>query len=294
MEKLPHHHLENQFLKVIIKNTGAGLGSIFNKKNNEELLWQGNPSYWTGQAPILFPIVGELKEGFYTHKNQQYEIPRHGLVRKSDRWQFNKIDNTKIECLFVSNSVTKERYPFDFEFKVTYTLSGKSLKVSHDVSNLGSETMPCSIGGHPAFNTPISETISCKDYTLEFETSENSARHFLNEKGLLNGETELVLKDSTRLQLTEELFNNDALVFKDLKSRSVDLVGPNGPILKVSYPGFSSLGIWAKPAAPFVCIEPWIGHADIINSTHNLFDKEGSVHLEAKQNFTASYKIEVC
>jgi len=284
--------VENEFLRIQIKDIGSELSSLFNKTTNTELLWQGDANFWSGQAPILFPIVGMLKEGKYIHKGKTYELPRHGLARRSNQWKIEKISDVSIKGTLVADSGTAKVYPFNFKLEVIYSLEGSTLKISHKVSNLGAEKMPFSIGGHPAFNCPVNDIVSYSDYSLQFEKEENSERHFINKDGLFAGDTELILEDSDTLQLTDSLFKKDALVFQDLKSEAIILVGPNGKIVKVSYSDFETIGVWAKPGAPFVCIEPWIGYSDTTGSTQNLFDKKGSKVLLPNHTFEANYTIE--
>jgi len=284
--------VENEFIRIRVKETGAELGSIFNKKTQTELLWQGDANFWSGQAPILFPIVGMLKEGKYIHKGKTYELPRHGLARRSNNWNIEKNSDVSVRATLIADEETLKVYPFNFKLEVTYSLTEKRVKISHKVSNLGIEKMPFSIGGHPAFNCPVNDLVSYSDYSLHFEKEENSERHFIDQDGLFAGDTELILKDSAKLELTDSLFNKDALVFQDLKSKSITLVGPVGKIVKVSYTDFNTIGIWAKPEAPFVCIEPWIGYSDTTESTQNLFDKKGSKILQPNNTFEANYTIE--
>ena len=288
------HSIENNFLKIEIAQKGAELTSLFNKQTNTELLWQGDPQYWTGQAPILFPIVGELKEGYHVVGDQKFEIYRHGFVRKSTEWDINKVNDNTIICTFKSNKETLKEFPFHFEFAVRYHLNKNELIVTHIATNTDNKKIPVSIGGHPAFNCPLDNGQQLTDYHLKFETVENAERHLLNEKALYNGKTAPFIKNTDSIKLHDDLFLNDALVFKDLKSKEVSLHGPEGKILSVNYKDFPFLGIWSKPKAPYVCVEPWIGHADTVDSTQNLFDKEGSLILKPNQEYKASYSIAAC
>lgn len=287
------YSIENSFLKITVKNKGAELTSVFNKETNTEMLWQGNPDFWGGQAPILFPIVGELKDGYYIHEDKKYEMHRHGFVRKSSDWLIEIKNDYTIECTFKSSPETLGVFPFDFDFKVRYHLDKKELFVTHYVVNTGTYNMPVSIGGHPAFNCPLDAKTTLEDYYLKFEETEISQKHLLNEKGLLNGQTEDCLQNTDTLHLSETIFNNDALIFKDLKSKKISLYGPSGEMLSVSFSYFPFMGIWSKPKAPYVCIEPWIGHADPEDCDHNLFNKKGSVTLKPNQDYTATYIISI-
>lgn len=287
------YSIENNFLKISVKNKGAELTSLFNKETNTEMLWQGDPEYWAGQAPILFPIVGELKNGYHIHEGKKYKMLRHGFVRKSSNWQIEIKNDTTIECTFKSSPETFAIFPFNFDFKVRYHLDKKELSITHYVVNTGEINMPVSIGAHPAFNCPLDTNTTLDDYYLKFDQIEKSQKHLLNNESLVSGETKNCLQNTDELCLSETIFNNDALIFKDLKSKKISLYGPSGKMLSVSYPYFPFMGIWSKPKAPYVCIEPWIGHADTADSDHNLFSKEGSVTLKPNQDYTVSYMISV-
>ncbi|WP_010522364.1 aldose 1-epimerase family protein [Aquimarina agarivorans] len=287
------HNIENDAIKISVKSTGAELASLYNKKTATELLWQGDATYWSGQAPILFPIVGGLKNNSYIHNDKTYQLNRHGFARRSTNWKIEKIDNSSIQCTLTHDKSTLEVYPFEFTLVVNYTLVENTLVIEHHITNNGNEVMPFSIGGHPAFNCPSDKQTGYNDYFLKFETKETVARHFLNEEGLLNGETKTVLNETDKLQLSKDLFKNDALIFKNLKSDQVSLYQSDKKILSVKFENFPFLGIWAAPNAPFVCIEPWIGHADKINSNQNLYTKEGSKSLLQNETFTVAYQISI-
>jgi len=284
--------IENEFLKIDIKQLGGEMTSLYNKKTNTEILWQGDAEFWNGQAPILFPIVGNLKDNAYLYKGTRYEMGRHGFVRRSNEWSLEKISESKIIATLENTKASLKVYPFPFRLEVTYNLEGKKVTLQHKVTNLGNEALPFSIGGHTAYNI-LAEGSKHEDYFLEFSETETDKRYFLNNKGLITGKTTPVLKNTNQLTITENLFNEDALVFKHLKSNTIGLQGPKGKLLSVSFEDFPFIGIWAAPKAPFVCIEPWIGHADTIDSSQDLFDKEGSVSLKAAKEFEAKYSIEV-
>lgn len=284
--------IENKFLKITIKQLGGEMTSLFSKETNTEMLWQGNPEFWNGQAPILFPTVGNLKDNAYLHNETRYKLGRHGFARRSNDWTVKKVNETTITATLESNEASLKIYPFQFKLVITYVLEGKKVILNHTVTNQGDEKLPFSIGGHTAYNI-LEKGSKHEDYFLEFSEIETDKRYFLNNDGLVTGKTEIILDNTDTLQITENLFNKDALVFKHLKSNSISLSGPKGQLLKVTFEDFPYIGIWASPKAPFVCIEPWIGHADTINSNYNLFDKEGSISLEPSKNFEASYEIAI-
>ncbi len=284
--------IENEYLRVEIKQLGGEMISLFNKTTNTEMLWQGDPQFWNGQAPILFPTIGNLKNNTYIHNGEKYKLGRHGFARRSNEWLIEKVSNSEITATLAASKTSLEVYPFQFVLEVTYSLNEKRVIVNHKVINLGKEPLPFSIGGHTAYNI-LADGTKHEDYFLSFVETETDKRYFLNNKGLITGETETVLNKTNQLKITETLFDKDALIFKHLKSKRIGLHGPKGQLLEVSFEDFPFIGIWSAPKAPFVCIEPWIGHADTIESTQNLFDKEGSVSLEASKGFEASYSITI-
>lgn len=289
------HTLQNDKLKITVKKTGAELCKITSVKNKTEFMWHADPDVWGSFAPNLFPIIGALKDDAYTFEGKTYTLPKHGFVRHNKAITLHQQTQNSLTFKLTSNPESLKNYPFEFEFLITYTLTNNTLEVKHTVINTDSKTMYFSVGGHPAFKCPVFDNENYEDYVLEFEHSENSKTHLINmENGLISSETETVFNNSNKIQLTHNLFNRDALVFKDLKSRKVTLKSnKNGDILSVSYPGFPYLGIWAKPNGDYVCIEPWLGVADSETTNQNFKEKEGILNLAPNKTFQASYIIEI-
>ncbi|WP_426430689.1 aldose 1-epimerase family protein [Winogradskyella sp. HB-48] len=285
--------LENDQLKIDIKKKGAELCSIRSVKNNTEFIWEANPNIWGSHAPNLFPIIGAMKEDSYIYNGKKYSMPKHGFVRSNDNFEVVSKTNSKATFQLKSNDQLRIIYPFEFEFLITYELKGNELLIHHKVKNKDDKTMYFSLGGHPAFACSLFEGDTYTDYFLEFEKGENSKSHLLNmATGLVTKKTKAVFDSAKTINLDGHLFNEDALIFKDLKSRQVALKHKDkGEILKVNFKGFPFLGIWAKPNAPYVCIEPWIGIADAENTNQLIKEKEGIVTLEPKKSFKATYSI---
>ena len=193
------------------------------------------------------------------------------------------------------NETSLKSYPFKFDFFITYKLVNNTIEVLHTVRNTDNKTMYFSVGGHPAFKCPVFENENYDDYFLEFEHTENSKTHLINmANGLISTKTKPVLNHTSKLPLTHELFNEDALIFKDLKSKKVALKSKNyGEVLSVSYNDFHYLGIWAKPTGNYVCIEPWLGIADNENTNQDIKTKEGILKLNAGDTFETAYTIEI-
>jgi len=257
-------------------------------------MWDFKPAIWNSTAPILFPIVGNLKEGFYIWKGEKYSLPRHGFVRDNPQLILTGITADSLTFGMGTTRETLKVYPFDFEFSILFKLEGKKIHIIHTVGNTGNSTLYFSLGGHPAFRCPIHSEEKYEDYFLEFEQVETVATCLLHESGLLGDETRTILEDSNILPLTHELFSNDALIFKDLKSRKITLRSRKSQeALSVSYEDFPFMGIWAKPNGDFVCIEPWLGFADKWDTDQLFENKEGLIQLAAGAVFEAEYVVEI-
>ena len=285
--------IENKLVKVVIDSKGAELQSLTHKNFAMEYMWGGDPAFWGKKSPVLFPIVGGLKSGSYVYNDQLYKMGRHGFARDMEfevSWQ--KADD--IMFTLRSNEETLAMYPFHFSFSVRYTLDGNDLNVSYIVQNTGKEEMYFSVGGHPAFRLPMTDTTSYDDYYLQFSRSEALDRWPLSSEGLLENHTRSLLKISDKLPLIKELFFEDALVFKHLISKYVFILSRKTTHgIKVHITGFPYLGIWAAKNADFVCIEPWCGIADNVNASGKLEEKEGINKLKAGETFERTWSLEV-
>ncbi|SDR67486.1 aldose 1-epimerase family protein [Gramella sp. MAR_2010_147] len=288
------HFIENDFLKITVKETGAELCSILNKENNKEYIWQANPEIWGSHAPNLFPVIGVLKEGKYHFETNEYEIPKHGFIRHNENIRLKERSENQLVFELLYSEETLKMYPFKFDFRIAFTLNKKSLEVNHHIINLDNKPIYFSLGGHPAFNIQLFENEKIEDYHIEFDQKMDLDTYVLNNDGLVSSNTKKVLKNESSIRLTKEIFNSDALIFKNIKSKVVDLVSEkNGKILSIEYRDFKNLGVWAKPGAPYVCVEPWLGISDIEGTDQNLKNKEGIIKLSAEKEFDANYTISI-
>lgn len=287
--------LQNNKLKIAVKKIGAELCEITSVKNNTAFMWNADPKVWGSYAPNLFPIIGALKNNTYFFENKKYTLPKHGFVRNNVDVTLHEQTENNLTLKLFSNKALLEIYPFQFEFYITYTLSNNTIEVSHTVKNKDTKTMYFSVGGHPAFKCPVFENENYDDYFLEFEHTENSKRHLINmESGLISSTTKAVFDNSNQIPLKHDLFHEDALVFKDIKSKKITLKSnKNGAILSVIFNDFPFMGIWAKPNGDYICIEPWLGIADGETTNQNLKEKEGIITLETQKTFKAVYSIEI-
>lgn len=279
--------LENKNLSISINTKGAELNSFKNQLVNKEYIWEGNPEFWGKHSPILFPIVGGLKNDSYYYNDKKYNLSRHGFARD---FEFDIIEKNDLSVTFSlkENDETLHKYPFHFELQIKYVLTENKLVIIYHIKNNSKAEMPFNIGAHPAFALPKNFT----NYSLEFEKQEELITHEL-ENNLFSGTTRTIALDKANLPLNYSLFEKDALVFKTLESKSVKILENGNPFLKVNYEDFSSLGIWTVKNASFICIEPWIGFADEASSNGNLFDKKNIQILEENSSFEVSFSIEI-
>ena len=288
-----NYEIKNEHIKAKIKSFGAELNSLQKCAEELEYIWQGDSKYWNRHSPILFPIVGRLKEDSYFYKNQKYNMTQHGFARDKE-FELVKNEADFIEFRLKSDEKTLEIYPFSFELYLSYKLEKNSLIVSYKVINKSDDKMLFSIGAHPAFNWTLKEDEKKEDYFLEFENIKETKRYFLNDLGLVYKNEDLKIIDN-KIALNEELFKNDALVFEDFNIKTLTLKNSkNENFVKLNFENFPYLGIWSKPSgAPFICIEPWFGVADDENSNQNFEDKKGIITLQKDEIFSYFYSIEI-
>ena len=285
--------LENDFLEVNVNFKGAQLTSIRNKVTGVEHLWQADPEIWPWHAPNLFPIVGALKNDELLVDGAEYTMKRHGFARQSD---FILLESDDISAAFSLPNCEKtlQVYPYKFDFQVLYTLIENALRVTYKLINRDKKTIYFSVGGHPAFNVPFGPGENYEDYYVEFETNEKLSTHLLSADGMFTGETRPIAISNKKLRLTRDMFNNDALVLKDLKSRMLTIKSDkHDQTLSLEFPHFNYLGLWAKPGADFLCIEPWLGCADSEGEQKDIKQKEAIQKLAVGHVFEASFYISI-
>ena len=283
--------IENDILKVSIKTKGGELDSIYNKETNLEYMWGGDPAFWGKKSPVLFPVVGTLKNDIYYYNHKEYSLSRHGFAREMD-FMVTAQTSSSAQFTLQSNEITFSKYPFSFRFDVIYSLKADKLVVNYKITNTGNDSLYFSVGGHPAFKVPLINDTVYNDYYLEFNKPETTGRWPISKDGLIESSPAPLLNNKNRLSLSKELFYNDALVFKNLVSDKISLRSEkitNG--LEFDFAGFPYLGIWAAKNADFVCIEPWCGIADSVTSDQQIVDKEGINKLGAKEIFERSWSV---
>lgn len=288
------YSIQNEFLKIEVLEKGAELCSIKSVSSDQEFMWQADPGIWGSHAPNLFPVIGCLKENGFIHKGKEYPMPKHGFIRNNENIQLHSKSENELCFVLKSNENTRKVYPFEFEFYIHYILDGSKLQVKHDVINTNQNKLFFCLGGHPAFACPLKEGEKYSDYYLEFEQNETANTWLIVDNGLIGQKGKLILEKNNRIELTPDLFANDALIFKNLKSSFVQLKSKNSNFsLKISLDDFPYLGLWAKPNAPYVCIEPWIGIADSYDSNREFSEKEIIQSLDPEKTFSATYTIKI-
>jgi galactose mutarotase-like enzyme len=283
--------LENDFLNVNINRLGAELCGLYDKRDYVEHMWNASPEFWPRHAPILFPTVGESKNGKISVNGHEFPMGRHGFARMQE-FEVLEQSSNKVLLELKSNASTLENYPFEFVFRVGYELHGPTLIQSFEVINSDQVDIGFQLGGHPAFAVPFRNGENYDEYQIRFDKPQTLERHLLTDKGTYSGETRKFIENEDVFGLHYELFREDALVFKNIPSKQVWIQHKNGgKRLQVDYEGFPHLGIWSIPGANYVCIEPWIGCADSVNQPEDFFSKDSIVILSPEQSFKASFTI---
>ena len=287
------HTLKNDVLTITVADHGAELKSITGN-DGTQYLHDGNPKWWKYTSPVLFPIVGKLVNGKYRAEGKKYELPGHGFARTSDFDCVKETDNEIVFKLRWSDETLKV-YPYKFTLEISYLLKNNTVTVIWLVKNVDDKPIYFSIGAHPALKCPIVEGESFDDCYLKFSSKEKSARILLLPTGPLSHDRVETL-DGDTLNLNYELFKGDALVSDNLKSDEISICSrKSSKSITVQAKGFPYYGIWTpdKGGAPFLCLEPWHGHADYADFSGDISEKEGINKLEVEQSFGANYTFVV-
>lgn len=279
--------ISNSILTATIHHKGAELISLKNNFSKREYIWEGNPVHWGKHSPVLFPIVGTLKNNSYRYKENVFNLNRHGFARDVN-FKLIKQDKNKVIFSLQFDEETLKIYPFEFELQIVYSLTKSELCIEYIVINHGSEKMPFSIGGHPSFALQN----EFENYSLQFETSE-ILNCYLLQNDLLSKQYNSMRLKKNILPLSYSLFDNDALIIKKMQSKQIKILENKIPFLNFKFNDFPNFGIWTKKNAPFVCLEPWFGYSDLLESNGDILKKEGVQLLEANKIFKCNYSIEI-
>lgn len=277
------YKIENEFLTCKIDDMGAQLHSLISKENGKEYIWQGNPDIWYGQAPVLFPVIGQLINDKYFYNGVEYTMPKHGLARKLP-FIVKECEGAKAVFSLESDENTLKSYPFEFEYLVTFELKDKSLVNTMTVVNKTKGEMYFSVGAHPGFNCNVGDVI-------EFEQSETLATERIDKENLIIPEKFPFMENEKSFVITKEIFEPDALILSDIKSEKLRIKGENE--IEFTFGKCPFLGIWAKPGAPYVCIEPWYGVNDGREVKKDISEKRGIERLGEGETFEFSWTAEI-
>jgi len=277
------YELSNEHYNIKISSFGAELKSVLYK--DHEYLHLGDSTYWHRSSPVLFPIVGKLKNNYFTYKNKSYSLPIHGLARHSEFELIEKTSN-KLTFLLKEDTNSLKHYPFRFNLEIQYTLNYNNFKIEYKVHS--DENIYFNLGAHPAFTLHS----NIDDSYMEFEKDEHKDILCLDMNHGCISHTKKDVLTSNKLQLHHDIFSKDALIFQNLNSTQVSLKNTtNNKSVHVEFDGFTYLAFWAPVGAPFVCIEPWCGRADDIDTNHRLEDKTSIIMLEKDKSFIKTLTI---
>lgn len=279
-------------LNVDIDTRGAELINIKSKVNNCDYLWDGKEEVWGKHAPVLFPVVGKLKNFSYKYEDKDYVLMQHGFAKDLE-FKITSEKENEICMLLESNDITMEYYPFKFALLARYTARDTKLEVEYVVTNLNNKPMPFSLGVHPGFRCPLEPGLGIEDYYLEFNEKEDFVRIPLN-GGLGTNERVKLCEPDTELWINKEMFSGDAIVLENPNSTQITLASTmDSKKVKITFPKVPYLGLWSKPLKEgFVCIEPWFGMSDFEDTNFNIMEKPGIQTLLPYQVFQLKYSME--
>lgn len=279
-----------------INSFGAELSSL--RFDGREYLWQGDPAFWGRRAPILFPIVGSLRNGCAESAAGRCEMGRHGVARNYEHEVIEQAaDGSSVTFELRDSEETRASYPYSFQLNMTYAITGEaSLSQTFRVTNTGTVTLPFCIGGHPAFNIPVlgTEGDAFEDYELRFSEPWTCTLPVIQQDGLMSWENAFECpKNASAVSLTHTTFSHDALMFTDVPDNTVELVsGKSGHGVRIEFPGFKYLGVWSAAGnAPFIALEPWSGHTTVFDEDNVFEHKAGMTLLAPGEVFERAFTI---
>lgn len=286
--------LENEQLKVTINTFGGELAGIVKKQTGVEYMWNADEKYWKRTSPVLFPIVGSLKNKEFIYEGKSYPMGQHGFARDMD-FSIKSREAGTVWFSLKADEETLKKYPFVFCLELGYRLEGNKLKVLWRVTNEDEKEMYFSIGGHPAFMCPLNGEGKQTDYYIAFDTKEDLTYSVLDKNGLVDIEGEVLSTEDGMLPIRKDLFDRDALIIEGKQAKKVSLCDRDKkPYLSVSFDS-PLFGLWSPAGkhAPFICIEPWYGRCDKASFGGTLEEREYGNVLKPGEVFEKEYQIEI-
>ena len=285
--------LKNEALQVTVNTAGGELWSV-RTTDGAEYLWQGDPAFWGGRAPNLFPFVARLVNGTYRLEGKTYQLNIHGFIKASELSAEQPDDQTLVLSM-EDNEETRKQYPYHFRYQIIYHLSGSCLEVTIRVENRDSRIMYFGLGGHPGFHVPLEEGLSFEDYTLTFDEGIAPEQVTFSPDCFVTGRAQCQVIQGNQIPLSHGLFDNDAVVVEG-SGHTVTLSSSKGSrAVTVKYPGMNYIGFWHMPhtEAPYVCIEPWVSLPARKDIIEDFAEKPDLVHLEAGKVYENIWTITI-
>lgn len=273
--------IENEQLKLTVTDIGGEPRSLINKKSGREYLFDADPAWWDNTSPVLFPVTGRFHNGTYLLDGKEYEMPIHGFVRRNPM-ELSALSDASVTHKRSSDDISRPQYPFEFDFYITHTLIGKSVKITYTVVNKDTKTLPFQVGAHPAFFAKCGDVLTLK--------GKESLSYKLLENKLLSASDYPV---DSKVEITSDMFANDAWFFVNNQLYAASLSDEKGEYLEVSFTGFPSAGFWNKPGSPYICIEPWFGSDDVPGTDDEFSHRFCMQHLAPGNTFEISYYINI-
>lgn len=288
------HTIENESLICIIESSGAEIRSLKNKVTGEEYIWQINHSIWGSSSPVLFPVIGKVKEGKIAFNGKEYAMPKHGIIRNNNQLSFEQHGVSKCAFTLTDSEDTLKKYPFKFSFSVEYVLFEKRLTMTYHVENRDSIPMNFACGGHTAYVCPLNESTKLSDYVIEFPTQLHLKTNTLGVSGLLSHHKREIESSEGTLSLSDTLFNEDALIFSNIECNWIRVRKKNEKKgIVVRFTGYPHLALWSKPFADYVCVEPWLGLPDREDESIDLTQKTTYKTIEPNDKFSIAIETEI-
>ncbi len=287
---MAHHTIAAAGRTARIKSLGAELSSL-TAPDGTEVIWQAHEA-WPRHSPVLFPIVGTVRDNQYRHAGQTYHLGRHGFARET-QFAWTERTASTASLAITDTAATRAVYPFAFRFEVSYALSADGVAITYRITNTGDVVLPASMGAHPAFNWPLRPGIAKTDHSLTFAAAEPTPIRRVSLDGLLRPEHLPSPIQGTTLKLHDGLFVEDAIILDHPASRSLRYTAPGAPVVEFSWDGFTELGIWTRPGVDLLCLEPWAGVSDPAGYAGEISAKPFIHLIQPGADFAASHHIQV-